>query len=584
MRKSNNPFKDLKITLTEKEALYGDGSIKQKAFFEYGSYESNAISIGKRIDILARFIFEGYDLHKVVHEYLKNKVALKDTARIFHIASTFKCYTEKIASDSNVNIEESVVENENKLPKEELWNAIDEFENIVKNVFKKESYIDLSNKVEKNKAYTIRDLLKAYIGNDRTKYTDISNYLKIDLEEDIILKLRERDESECTQPLWKYVELYTWYQNDLLRILKNNILNEIDLEPCLQLPAVAIYEALKKKYYPKEYHDKIMSDEDFRRECILDFAEKVISVLWQRKKIFEDEYVYFVRCNYTGLPAKYINDLFKKNTISICIEDHENIDQDYYSKLINDEEVKQNKKLLYIERFTKLAKLVRSNDVLVVASYSGKNTKIGLLKKGTAVVPDRKENDKLTLYCLNLKSVYCNPVSINQKKHDIDLREYPLLKALVPANVTVSPLQKRAKAICRIYYGIKYPLELSLLSDEALEIMCTEFLRSHFQDESLRICYQITKTGGNLADVDILGVNKDNERIAAQVTSTKNIKLVDEKIKRIKDFPAEKKIIFSNGSTSLFMNDCRWIDIASVFESFKNDEFYRTLLERLIEV
>ncbi len=585
MKTTQDPFEDLKNTLTDSGVRYGDGSIIQKAFFEDGSHESNAISRDKRIAILSKFVFDGYSMHTIIHRYLVDKGDLDDIRRIFSISSTFKTYTDTILEKGgslDEVFQRLVIGDENKTPKEELRDAINEFESAVKRVFKSEDFVESSKSEIENKNYCIKDLLRAYVTDDFARYIDISNQLHIDLEEDLTLKLKKRDEDEDTEYLWRYVALYEWYKIDLLGRLRNNYLADIDLEPEVQMPNVAIYEVLKKIYYPQEYHERIKTDDNFRQECILDFAERVVSVLWQDKPLF-DQPVYFVRCNYTGLHEKYIDDLFKQNTISICIQDHEKEDQDYYNKSMSDEKVKHNKELLYIDRFTKMAKLAQETDILVVAAYAGLNTKIGLLKKGSVVRPDRKESDELTLYCFDLKSVYCNPITINQKIESVDLREYPLLKALVPSTVTVSPIKKRAKAIYSIYYGMKYPLELSLLSDEALEVMCTEYLRSRFSNDPWKIYYQITKTGGNLADVDIVGINKDNERVVAQVTSTKDLKLVEAKTKKLQDFPAERKIIFSLVGTDLFMNDCLWIDLAQVFGYFKNDKLYKTLLERLAQ-
>jgi hypothetical protein len=70
MRRTNNPFRDLSINYPG--AMYGNGVIKEKAFFEGGSHESHSIPRNVRIDILARIIFEGYNMHKVVRGYYPN--------------------------------------------------------------------------------------------------------------------------------------------------------------------------------------------------------------------------------------------------------------------------------------------------------------------------------------------------------------------------------------------------------------------------------------------------------------------------------------------------------------------------------
>ena len=91
----NNPFDGLGSQYPK--ARYSDGSIKQKAFFEHGSYESELIPYEDRIKIMARFVLEGYDMHKLVDNYLDNKDALNDDRRKSDISYTFEFYASAVA-------------------------------------------------------------------------------------------------------------------------------------------------------------------------------------------------------------------------------------------------------------------------------------------------------------------------------------------------------------------------------------------------------------------------------------------------------------------------------------------------------
>lgn len=82
--KTNNPFEDLNI------------SVNQKALFETYSYEANQLKQNKRIAILAKVVLADYDLNKVVKQYLENKVATNDTARISGIISSFNNYSQDV--------------------------------------------------------------------------------------------------------------------------------------------------------------------------------------------------------------------------------------------------------------------------------------------------------------------------------------------------------------------------------------------------------------------------------------------------------------------------------------------------------
>jgi len=61
MKQTDNPFEGLGIRYPQ--VKYGDGSIKQKAFFENGSYESDLVPLEDRIITLAGFVYEGYDVN-----------------------------------------------------------------------------------------------------------------------------------------------------------------------------------------------------------------------------------------------------------------------------------------------------------------------------------------------------------------------------------------------------------------------------------------------------------------------------------------------------------------------------------------
>ncbi len=95
MEHINNPFDSLDISYPR--AKYGDGSIKQKAFFENGSYESGLVPIEERINILAKFVIAGYNLHELVNSYLDDKDALGDDRRKNDIAFTFDTYFYSLA-------------------------------------------------------------------------------------------------------------------------------------------------------------------------------------------------------------------------------------------------------------------------------------------------------------------------------------------------------------------------------------------------------------------------------------------------------------------------------------------------------
>lgn len=530
-----NPFEELSI------------SIKPKALFQTYSHEANQVKVEKRIETLARIIYAGYNLREVVENYLHGKDALNDKARKNEIIDTFNLYTRTIS--------DKVEENEPK----KLQDAINAFVIAIKERF------------------SIRDLLIAYFENAQD-YSALSSTIGIDLEGDISKQLQEKDKRENSQYQWEYVKLYSWFKEVLIPDIQNN--NIRYWLPSLEMPATQIANVFIKKYLPIEDHELLKANAELRKERLYEFAEKIIRVLWLNEPLFEEP-IYLVRCNYTDKSASELEYLYENNIVSICIQEEETIDQKYFDDLINGNNPPYNNKLPYIQRFVNLANLVKEQDVIVIASYLEKNPKIGLIKKGAEMFC--KEGNGFKLFCLKMKSVYSTP-SWGEQFDSIDLRTYPIIKSIIPQQVTISAVNQRKNAIYGIYYGAKYPLDLSLITDSAIEIMCTEWLRSRFANEKYRICYQIIRTGGNFADVDILGANNQNKIVAVQVSNTSDINLVSKKIDKLKSFSSDEKIMFSNVHRPDLekIDDCRNIFIGDVWSDFYSDSYYKVMLARLV--
>lgn len=550
----NNPFEELGIT------------IKPKALFQAYSNEANQVGLETRIEVLAKVIYAGYSLKEVVDDYLQGKDAVTDEVRKNEIIETLNLYSHTILDE--------VLENGSYSP---------EVKKLIKNFYDEENepkrLKDATNAFvfAIKERFTIRDLLIAYIENAPNYFT-LSSIIGIDLGEDISKQLRDKDERESSQPQWRYVELYSWFKDVLIPDIRNN--NIRYWLPSLQMPATQISNAFIKKYLPIEDHELLKANAELRKEQLYEFAEKIIRVLWLNESLFEEP-IYLVRCNYTGKSASELEYLYENNIVSICIQEEETIDQSYFDELINGNNPAYDNKLLYIQRFVSLTNLVKEQDVIIIASYLGKNPKIGLLKKGSEMFC--KEGDGFRLYCLNMKSVYCTP-NWSKEFDSIDLRTYPILKSIIPQQVTISAVNQRKSAIYGIYYGVKYPLDLSLMTDSAIEIMCTEWLRSRFAEEEYRICYQIIRTGGNFVDVDVLGANNQNRIVAAQVSYTTDINLVSKKIDKLNSFSSDEKVMFSNVHRPELksINGCRNIFIGDVWNDFYSDSYYKVMLERLV--
>ena len=549
----NNLFEELGIT------------IKPKALFQAYSNEADQVGVETRIEVLAKIIYAGYSLKEVVDDYLQGKDAATDKVRKNEIIDTLNLYSRTILDE--------VLESGSYSPKvKKLIKIFYDEENEPKRLQDATNAFVIAIK----ERFAIRDLLIAYIENSQD-YFVLSSVIGIDFGKDISKQLQDKDERESSQPQWKYVELYSWFKDVLIPDIRNN--NIRYWLPSLQMPATQIANVFIKKYLPIEDHELLKANAELRKERLFEFAEKIIRVLWLDEPLFEEP-IYLVRCNYTEKSASELEYLYENNIVSICIQDEQTEDQEYFDALINGNNPPYNNKLPYIQRFVSLVDLVKEQDVIVIASFHGKYPKIGLIKKDSEMFC--KKGDGFTLYCLKMKSVYCTP-NWSEEFESIDLKTYPIIKSIIPQQVTISAVNQRKSAIYGIYYGVKYPLDLSLMTDSAIEVMCTEWLRSRFANESYQICYQIIRTGGNYADVDILGANSHNKTVAAQVSNTTDINLVINKIEKLNAFSSDEKIMFSmvHRPDLKSINGCRNIFIGDVWNEFYSDLYYKVMLERL---
>lgn len=540
--KTGNPFEELDI----KE--------NPKSVFEACSHEANKIEQRQRIAILAKIVYAGYSLEDVVKNYLLSRDEKIMNPRKSQVEYTLKsCLDDILDSDFSVNSETLGL---------------------------KFTIIFLESAIKKE--YTEKKLLLSYVNDNKEQYKLYSYVLGVDFEDDILTKVLERDKEEETYGLWCYAGLYEWYKSSFLPDLRNNYISYY--HPSFEMPSTGMVYALIKKYYPEEEHEKLKTDDSFRRERLQDLVEKIIRILWFNEPIC-DEPIYLVRCNYVGNVEVETDSLYEKNIVSICIQNNEKeaADREYYRALVNNENPKYIKNLPYIHRFVALQNLVKTTDVLVISSFAGRKTKLGLIKKGSDVYCiDRGE---YKLYCMNMVSVYCTP-TCSEKIESVDLRDYPILKSIIPQQVTISAVNKRKNAIYQIYYGVQYPISLSLMSDSAIEVMCAEWLRSEYVEPEYRIAYQLMRTGGNFGDVDVLGVNREGMLVGVQVSYTDDINLISKKIDKLNAFNADYRVMFSmkNRVDLEFIDGCKNIFIGDVWNKFQADPFYKKMLERLVKL
>lgn len=245
-----------------------------------------------------------------------------------------------------------------------------------------------------------------------------------------------------------------------------------------------------------------------------------------------EEKVFLVRINF-DIYNDEIQYCYDNNYISILVNQDD--EKEVWKKYTDKKSTKSKKQ--FIDRWFSLQKSVHENDVLVLVTFKGnKKAKIGKIIKDTKF----KEYDKDSQFKLFKFEV--------NEHSEFDLEDFPIFSSIIPSQVTISPIIKRAKVIRHLYqYGNLNHIDISLdnISEKSVELICLEWLRSTFAKEN-KLKYQLLLVGGNYHNIDIFGVTEKGKRLAAQVTTTNDDHTIKLKIEKIKNHHSDIKIIFSN--------------------------------------
>ena len=326
---------------------------------------------------------------------------------------------------------------------------------------------------------------------------------------------------------------------------------------------------MKRTDYPNDVSD-INTKAEHDDESVISSREN-----YSDKDIVEtpenpNEAVYLIRANYIQKDAHdvggLIDYLYENDIVSINLRDEKGSDEkefcDLFSGGIKSLPLQKN----YINRFHQLSNDVQISDIITIALYPGKNPKIGLIKKGSKVFTKEEKGDIYLLKYLKMENV--QSVTSDSRKR--------FLSTLNPANPTVSRVIKKKEVVISIYHGAPIALKLSNVSDSKLEDLCAEYLRKCLKYQSVRVL------GGTFPDIDIIGYKNSNELFVAQVSSTKDKKLIEKKKYTLRNFDEAKcKIMFSTQSKDENSDPLNY-NIQEVWDYFKKDESNKQFLEWMI--
>ncbi len=136
--------------------------------------------------------------------------------------------------------------------------------------------------------YTIQLLILAYLEHKfdfkSEKYRKLSRYFRIDFDKDIDQKLFERaQKEELDLIMYGYYALNLYLKNVLFANLYDNRISNLD--PHLEMPMTKAIIHFIHKHYPKEIHEKLENDAEFRASKIMEFVLDLVEVIYMDEPV-----------------------------------------------------------------------------------------------------------------------------------------------------------------------------------------------------------------------------------------------------------------------------------------------------------
>jgi len=386
--------------------------------------------------------------------------------------------------------------------------------------------------------------VKSFLENNEEEYKKQKKFFRVDLKEDIYSALSQRDKVENKEFQEQYTHLYKFLESRLIPNYKGNDFVGFMVDNGFDYQTEYVVRFFLEKPNKENYFEAI---------------KYTIDILYFGKEPYH-KFVLF-RNNFKN--QELIQKFYDEDLTAIRVDTDDVADFQDWKKYTKGENSKQQ----YLQRWKSLTELINKQDVIIIASYQGLGYKIGKVKQGTKF--EIMENGK---------SLY--PLFKLENAEPIDLDKFHFVQTILPANVTLSNVNRKNYSLRKIFPGVVCNISHFEMDDIAIEILVAEWLRSKYAPKDYRIKYQILKTGGNKKDIDISGITENDENIIAQISNTENIGTIKNKIAKLEKYKDCKKIFFFD-IPNQEIEGHKIIDIKNVIEDFRKDDYYQRLLIEL---
>jgi hypothetical protein len=493
---------------------------KYRSLFDKLSDEFNKSSIDNKLNVLASLNYWNL-LDQVIKEYQQKYKEQKDKYILDQLKPTLQFLISHLRFGENLALKD--FENQN------LKKAILELK------------VELTNKVEKE--YSIETLIKSYLEEDNKAFKQQNDFFKIEFEKDQTNELKERDLIENKPFQESYIHLYNFLKNSLIPDYKNNNFQGYSIDMGMS--------------YQTEYLVRFYLQNP-SKEKYLKAIQYAVNIIYLIKEPYHKFFLFRINFSENGI----VQDFYSKNHIGVRFDTK--ADMVDWKNLNNGQRIKQQ----FAQRWNKLNQTVQENDVIVISSYKNFGSKVGIISQGTQFEKIGNENEFYTIFQL-------------EQTQKIHIEKFPFIQTLLPSNVTISPIKRKNYTLRKnIFPKIIVRIENNEFDDIALEIIASEWLRTDFAPKEYRLKYQLLKTGGNNKDIDIYGMTIGNEKLIAQVSSTKDSKTINDKIKKLEKYNGCKRVFFFNVDDKK-TSEYEIIDLKRIISELRNDNRYRELIYEL---
>lgn len=493
---------------------------KYRSLFDKLSDEFDKSSIDDKLKTLASLNYWNL-IDEIIKEYQQKYKDSKDTHILDQLKPTLQFLISHLRFGENLALKD--------FESQSLKKAISELK------------IELNKKIE-NK-YSIKTLVESYLEDDEKRFKKENVLFKIDFQEDLTDKLKERDLKENKPCHESYTHLYNFLKRSLIPDYKNNNLEGYAIDNGM---------SYQTEYLVKFYLQNPNKEQYFKA------IQYAVNIIYLEKEPYHKFYLF--RINFPE--NDIVQDFYNKNHIGVRFDTKADMDD---WKYINKG---QQPKQQFAQRWNKLHQEVQENDVIVVSSYKGFGFKVGIISQGTQFEKIGNQNEFYLIFQL-------------EHTQEIDVDKFPFIQTLLPSNVTISPVKRKNYSLRKkIFPRIIVRVENYEFDDIALEIIASEWLRTELAPEEYRLQYQLLKTGGNKKDIDIYGMTIGGERLIAQVSNTSNAKTINNKVKKLEKYKGFKQLFFFNANDKK-TSEYEIFDLKRIISELRGNKKYKQLINEL---